>query len=101
VENLEKYLLEDEECFEETADEQFEEQSTFEIKEQFITVPNNISPMTINQTIQSPNNTSGFYSYNNSELVPLSDIATINHRNNTHQTYQPIHHRHFNNNYGM
>lgn len=101
MENLEKYLLEDQDDYEETADEKFENQSTFEIKEQIITVPNNTSPLILDQTIQSPNSIGGFYNHNNSELVHSSDLATINHRSNTHQTYQPIHQRHFNNNYGM
>lgn len=97
VEDLEKYLLEENE-YEEIIDEQFDQ--SFDIEQQINTVPNN-TPFTLDQTIQSPNSKSDFYNFNNSELVHSSDLATINHRSNTHQTYQPIHHRHFNSNYGM
>jgi len=39
--------------------------------------------------------------YNHYELTHTApDVTTINYRNNTNQIYQPIHHRHFNNNYG-
>lgn len=100
MEDLEKYLLEDKDDYEEIADEQFDDQSTFGTKQHINTVTNNTSPFTLDQTIQLPNSKSGFYNYNNSELVHSSDVTTINHRGNTHQTYQPIHHRHFNN-YGM
>lgn len=94
MEEIEKYLLEDEES------QKSEDDSTPEIEPQ-INSSSVISPLTIDQAVQSPNNSNSYY--NNIAAInhTSSDVTTINHRNNTHQIYQPIHHRYFNNNYGI
>lgn len=104
--DIEKHLLEDKDDYTEIADEEpqqlFEEQSTLETNLFVNTVSNSISPLTIDQTIQSSNSNNRNYNFNTSESVhTTSNVTTINHRNNTNQANQPIHHRHFNNNYGI
>lgn len=99
--DIEKYLLEDDEdpLLDEKSKQLFESKSTLEMN----SVSDNTSPLTLVQTIQSPNSNNSYYNYNNSELVHTpSNLTTINHRSNTaHQTNQPVHHRIFNNNYGI
>lgn len=94
MEEIEKYLLEDE------GSQKSEDESTLEIESQIN--GSDISPLTIAQNVQLPNNENAYYDNNNAAIVHApSDVTTINYRNNTNQVYQPIHHRHFNNNYGI
>lgn len=98
--DIEKYLLEDE--VEDESDEeveQLENQSTFQNNQsQINTISDSKSPITLVKTIDLPDSNISYY--NNYELAHTSqDVPTINYRN-TNQIYQPIHHRHFNNNYG-
>lgn len=107
MKDIEKYLLEDEDNSENTlldekSEQLFENQSTLEIKTQMDNAFDNVSSLPLAQTIQSPNSNNSYYNYNNSEITnTTSNLTTINHRSNTHQTNQPVHHRLFNNNYGM
>lgn len=95
VEDIEKHLLEDKDNDENENSHLFEDHSTLETKPVVNTLSDHVSPLTAN-TLQSINSN---FSYNNSEFVkPTSNSSTVNHRSNTNQ---PIHHRHFNNNYGM
>lgn len=94
MEDIEKYLLDDEDF------QKSEDELTLEIEPQVNTVSDNISPLTSAQTIQSPNSNNSYFNNDSAIVHTSSDITTINHRNNTHQLYQPTH-RHFNNNYGI
>ncbi|XP_022172907.1 zinc finger protein-like 1 isoform X1 [Myzus persicae] len=103
--DIEKYLIEDElhELEEESDEEiqQFENLSTLKDNTSQINISgNNISPITLAEKMHLPDSNIGYY--NNYELAQtIPDVTTINYRNNTNQMYQPIHHRHFNNNYGQ
>jgi len=104
VNEIEKYLIEDEhhEPGEESDEEiqQFENLSTFKNNtSQINIIADNTSPVTLAEKMRLPDSNIGYY--NNYELTHITpDVTTINYRNNTNQMYQPIHHRHFNNNYG-
>lgn len=104
MKDIEKFLLDDEDLYEENADQEsqqlFENLST-KPKTQFNNISNNVSPSTLVQTIQSPNCNTSYYNLNNSDLIHTTqDLTTVNHRN-TYQASQPIYNRHFNNNYGI
>jgi len=102
VENIEQYLHEDD-CGEivEEESQPFEAQSILENNPSIKNFSGHTSPLTIVQTSQILNsNTIHYNNYNNSELIHSIPHTTINHRSHTQQTYQPIHHRQFNNNYG-
>lgn len=92
MDDVEKYLLEDEDTVLDEKSQLFENTSTLKM--------NSVSD---NEAIQLPNSNNSSYNYNNSELVhTTSNLTTINYRNNTtHQTNQPVHQRLFNNNYGI
>jgi len=104
VNDIEKYLIEDElhELGEESDEEiqQFENQSTLKNNTSQINInTDNKSPITLAEKMSLPDSSIGYY--NHYELTHTApDVTTINYRNNTNQIYQPIHHRHFNNNYG-
>lgn len=104
VENIEKHLLEIEDENEETVDEESQhilsDQAAIEFIPQNNTLPNSIPPLTIDQRAQSPNSNNSYLNYNADITHSTSSTTNINHRSNTHQTYQPIYHRNFNNNYG-
>lgn len=104
--DIEKHLLEEKDDYAEIADEEpqqlFEERSTLETEPIANNVSNSISPLTIDQTVQSSNSNNHYYNFNNSESVHTTpNVTTINHRSNTNQATSPIHQRHFNNNYGI
>jgi len=98
VNDIEKYFLEDE--LQEESDEetqQFEDQSKFKNNNSEINIiSENKSPVTLAEKMHMPDIDIGYY--NNTHTT--QDVTTINFRNSTNQIYQPIHHRHFNNNYG-
>lgn len=102
--DIEKYLIEDElrELGEESDEEiqQFESLSTFKDNiSQINIIADNSSPITLAAKMHLPDSNNDYY--NRFELTHTApDVTSINYRNNTNQIYQPIHHRHFNNNYG-
>ena len=101
--DIEKYLIEDElhELGEESDEEtqQFENLSAFKNNQSQINIiSDNKSPITLAEKMHLPDSNISYY--NHYELTHTApDATTINYRN-TNQIYQPIHHRHFNNNYG-
>jgi len=98
VNNIEKYLLENE--LHEPEEESDEEIQQFEdYTSQTNIISDNKSPITLAEKMHLADSNIDYYNhYELAHTVP--DVTTINYRNNTNQIYQPIHHRHFNNNYG-
>ncbi|XP_025198372.1 zinc finger protein-like 1 homolog [Melanaphis sacchari] len=98
VNDIEKYLLEDENHELEESDEEIQQ---FENnKSQMNIISDNKSPISPVEKMHLANSNIDYY--NHYELAHTTpDVTTINYRNNTNQIYQPIHHRHFNNNYGQ
>ncbi|XP_026816361.1 zinc finger protein-like 1 [Rhopalosiphum maidis] len=99
VNDIEKYLLEDE--LHEPEEESDEEVQQFEnYTSQTNIISDNKSPITPAEKMHLADSNIDYYNhYELAHTVP--DVTTINYRNNTNQIYQPIHHRHFNNNYGQ
>ncbi|CAH1731618.1 unnamed protein product [Aphis gossypii] len=99
VNDIEKYLLEDE--VHEPGEESDEEIQQLENnKSQINIISDNKSPTTLAEKMHLADSNIDYY--NHYELAHTTpDVTTINYRNNTNQIYQPIHHRHFNNNYGQ
>lgn len=102
VEDIEKYLLEDETTDIVEESQLFDDHSILETKPSIHNTIGHISQQTLDQPTQLANNDNNYYIYNSPQLVhSVSNPSTVNHRNSTHQTFQPIHHRNFNNNYGI
>lgn len=102
MEDIEKYLLEDETADTIEEPQLFDNRSILETKLAIHNAIGHNSQQTPNQPTQLANNDNNYYIYDSPQLVhSITNPSTVNHRNSTHQTFQPIHHRNFNNNYGI